>query len=317
MSEQSKDPHNTGHAIPQWLRDRFDTIERAVMCGNTAMSIFTEMRTKVQVYFEMQRSVERGQAGRKLHDALTRGAVARVNVEQPGNIEWLAHPAPADATELYTAPVRSEQEPSDIAVQVMQFQMKHPSSGETHIVEFTRAEVADGMEDTLYDKLGDLVCGCNGEADHECGDYIHDFDLLTAIPKAAAPVRAVRLPDGFMIAERSIWTEEQVQAATASVTLAKTIVGVSDRDLAMAAIDAAQCKAPDLTLEDLALLNAMPVYTEYVTTPAESVAGIAARQLGDQERWIEIRDLNALHHPDIGPHDYYPVGTKLRMPAKA
>ena len=58
-------------------------------------------------------------------------------------------------------------------------------------------------------------------------------------------------------------------------------------------------------------------YGSYVTTPGESVAGIAARQLGDQSRWIEIRDLNALEFPDMGPHDYYPVGTKLVMPKSA
>lgn len=55
-------------------------------------------------------------------------------------------------------------------------------------------------------------------------------------------------------------------------------------------------------------------YAEYVTTPAESVSGIAFRELRDPARWVEIRDLNALEHPEMGPHDYYPVGTKLRMP---
>lgn len=58
-----------------------------------------------------------------------------------------------------------------------------------------------------------------------------------------------------------------------------------------------------------------PAYGSYTTQPAEAVAGIALRQLGDESRWVQIRDLNAHAFPDIGPHDYYPVGTVLRMPA--
>lgn len=59
-----------------------------------------------------------------------------------------------------------------------------------------------------------------------------------------------------------------------------------------------------------------PAYGSYTTRPAEAVAGIALRQLGDESRWVEIRDLNAHAFPGIGPHDYYPVGTVLRMPAE-
>ena len=61
----------------------------------------------------------------------------------------------------------------------------------------------------------------------------------------------VSVPEGYMLVERSIWTEQQVEAATASITLMKGVPGTRDRDLAMAAIDAAQCKAPDITLADL------------------------------------------------------------------
>ena len=58
-------------------------------------------------------------------------------------------------------------------------------------------------------------------------------------------------------------------------------------------------------------------YSSYSTSPGESVAGIALRQLGDKSRWLEIRDLNAQAFPDMGPNDYYPVGTKLVMPQSA
>lgn len=52
----------------------------------------------------------------------------------------------------------------------------------------------------------------------------------------------------------------------------------------------------------------------YWTQPGESLMGIALRQLKDESRWTEIRDLNAASFPDMGPHDYYPVGTALHMP---
>lgn len=52
----------------------------------------------------------------------------------------------------------------------------------------------------------------------------------------------------------------------------------------------------------------------HTTHPGESVMGIAMRELKDEKRWKEIRDLNAEAHPNMGPHDYYPVGTVLAMP---
>ncbi|MFJ4055774.1 hypothetical protein ACIPZC_20295 [Pseudomonas sp. NPDC089743] len=61
----------------------------------------------------------------------------------------------------------------------------------------------------------------------------------------------VSVPEGFMLVERSIWTEQQVEAATACIARLKGVPGMRDCDLAMAAIDAAQCKAPDIALSDL------------------------------------------------------------------
>ncbi len=49
----------------------------------------------------------------------------------------------------------------------------------------------------------------------------------------------------------------------------------------------------------------------YVTQPGDSTMGIALRQLRDQARWTDIRDLNAEAFPEMGPHDYFPVGTLL------
>lgn len=71
---RSKQEAPVGHAIPQWLRDQFDAIELEVH-KQRAAGVFTQMRTKVQAYFEMQRSVERAKAGRQLYDAAVQGGV--------------------------------------------------------------------------------------------------------------------------------------------------------------------------------------------------------------------------------------------------
>ncbi|MEJ8837555.1 LysM peptidoglycan-binding domain-containing protein [Ramlibacter sp. AN1133] len=54
----------------------------------------------------------------------------------------------------------------------------------------------------------------------------------------------------------------------------------------------------------------------HITDSGESLCGIALRQLGDERRWTEIRDLNADRFPDMLGADYYPVGTVLRMPVQ-
>lgn len=55
---------------------------------------------------------------------------------------------------------------------------------------------------------------------------------------------------------------------------------------------------------------------DYVTNPGESLMGIAARQLGAASRWPEIQNINGALFPEMGPHDYYPVGTTLRLPGR-
>ena len=71
-----------------------------------------------------------------------------------------------------------------------------------------------------------------------------------------------------------------------------------------------------IMLEQFHRTHAAPLatYVDYVTQPAESLAGIACRQLNDERRWIEIRDINAHAFPDMAPHDYYPVGTRIKLP---
>lgn len=63
------------------------------------------------------------------------------------------------------------------------------------------------------------------------------------------------LPEGFMICERSIWTEQQVESAAKCITLLKDVPGMTARDLALAAMDAGQCNAPDINLADFPCLD--------------------------------------------------------------
>ncbi|MOA37551.1 hypothetical protein D3C78_1591530 [compost metagenome] len=67
-------------------------------------------------------------------------------------------------------------------------------------------------------------------------------------------------------------------------------------------------------LDEFARLNPSAQISTYTTRAGESLMGIALRQLKDESRWPEIRDLNADEFPDMGPHDYYPAGTVLKMP---
>jgi hypothetical protein len=82
---------------------------------------------------------------------------------------------------------------------------------------------------------------------------------------------------------------------------------------------------PDMVLfacEEIARLESMcktlttMEFTHYTTNPAESVAGIALRQLGDERLWVEIARLNSLKFPDVNANDYYPVGTMLVIPLR-
>ncbi|HAF94058.1 MAG TPA: hypothetical protein DCG67_20150, partial [Pseudomonas sp.] len=82
-------------------------------------------------------------------------------------------------------PAPTEHQP----VEVMRFQLKHPDTGDTRSVTLTRSEVADGMDDTIFEKLGDLICDCQpvGETnvvDCSCDDYIYEFELVNAAPIA-------------------------------------------------------------------------------------------------------------------------------------
>lgn len=75
----------------------------------------------------------------------------------------------------------ADQQPA--AVQFLRFLLKHPTSGEVREVMLTREQVAEHMEEQLYEALGDQICHCEpvGETnvvDCNCDDYFLDFELV-------------------------------------------------------------------------------------------------------------------------------------------
>lgn len=71
---------------------------------------------------------------------------------------------------------------------------------------------------------------------------------------------------------------------------------------------------PEDTFNELYQCDPLKNAPRYTTSAGESIAGIALRQLGTEDRWTEIRDLNEARFPGMQQHEYYPVGTVLLMP---
>ncbi len=73
--------------------------------------------------------------------------------------------------------------------------------------------------------------------------------------------------------------------------------------------------AVELAAQTTQAQHSVPAYVSYTTRPAESLAGIALRQLKEESRWVEIRDINAPAFPDMQSHSYYPAGTVIKLPS--
>ncbi|WP_354689532.1 hypothetical protein [Pseudomonas aeruginosa] len=69
----------------------------------------------------------------------------------------------------------------------------------------------------------------------------------------AAPVAQAQhsLPEGWMLVECGIWTQEQVDEMQKTVARFRNSEFVDNRALAMAVADAGQCKAPEISLAEL------------------------------------------------------------------
>lgn len=65
------------------------------------------------------------------------------------------------------------------------------------------------------------------------------------------------------------------------------------------------------------MTDAVKKPNKYTTMPGDSLAGIAHRELGDNSRWAEIRDLNSDAFPYMRSFEYYPVGSSIILPEAA
>ncbi|WP_330114117.1 hypothetical protein SA496_15730 [Pseudomonas sp. JS3066] len=175
-----------------------------------------------------------------------------------------------------------------------------------------RPKVSQDMQDAILDQMRQDGFSIDG-------DNAYKRDLLDCVVGALAFGKqgSTPPPEGHWLyrfweigdAER----KERDALAARLTAFGKPVAVVDEGDDGQWAVI-----LPDVSVKVGQQLYAAPIATEhhtYTTQPGESLAGIALRQLKDESRWVEIRDLNARPFPDMGPHDYYPVGTVLDMPA--
>lgn len=76
-------------------------------------------------------------------------------------------------------------------------------------------------------------------------------DALARIDSATPAQAQHSVPEGWMLVECGIWTQEQVDEMQKTVARFRNSEFVDDRALAMAVADAGQCKAPEISLAEL------------------------------------------------------------------
>lgn len=76
-------------------------------------------------------------------------------------------------------------------------------------------------------------------------------ELRVRADKAPVAEAQHSVPEGWMLVECGIWTQEQVDEMQKTVTRFRNSEFVDDRALAMAVADAGQCKAPEISLAEL------------------------------------------------------------------
>ncbi|MCV4065779.1 hypothetical protein OD781_35940, partial [Pseudomonas aeruginosa] len=127
---------------------------------------------------------------------------------------------------------------------------------EAKLVELEKQEPnVSAMARILSDRTATV---CNVDADDHWQLYgdeiIADVNaMMEAHPYYADPVAQAQhsVPEGWMLVECGIWTQEQVDEMQKTVTRFRNSEFVDDRALAMAVADAGQCKAPEISLAEL------------------------------------------------------------------
>ncbi|HHG4387682.1 TPA: hypothetical protein ACPWFU_000939 [Pseudomonas aeruginosa] len=95
---------------------------------------------------------------------------------------------------------------------------------------------------SALDEIKDVFQQIDWDAENELAE------LLAAAPGNSAQHS---VPEGWMLVECGIWTQEQVDEMQKTVARFRNSEFVDDRALAMAVADAGQCKAPEISLAEL------------------------------------------------------------------
>ncbi|WP_404936509.1 hypothetical protein [Pseudomonas aeruginosa] len=120
------------------------------------------------------------------------------------------------------------------------------------------AKVADEKVVAQAQQLHDLDKQCRDDVARALGlrpsqergfAWSHLLASIKSCVKAAEAQHSV--PEGWMLVECGIWTQEQVDEMQKTVARFRSSEFVDDRALAMAVADAGQCKAPEISLADL------------------------------------------------------------------
>ncbi|WCI34319.1 hypothetical protein [Pseudomonas aeruginosa] len=95
-----------------------------------------------------------------------------------------------------------------------------------------------------YENIIGMRKKIDAQADHIRRLEIRIHELRTAQAQHS-------VPEGWMLVECGIWTQEQVDEMQKTVARFRSSEFVDDRALAMAVADAGQCKAPEISLAEL------------------------------------------------------------------
>lgn len=109
------------------------------------------------------------------------------------------------------------------------------------------ADAYDDSEDDDHEPYTDM--GCDDRLRLTLGQHRAGRIALEGRTPQAQAQHSV--PEGWMLVECGIWTQEQVDEMQKTVTRFRNSEFVDDRALAMAVADAGQCKAPEISLAEL------------------------------------------------------------------
>ncbi|HCF7385830.1 TPA: hypothetical protein NIJ97_002009 [Pseudomonas aeruginosa] len=175
--------------------------------------------------------------------------------EMFNRVEQERDAANARLHEVVTACATAEQERDAALARVAELELKLDQSdyaydNDRHHMRGMAKQAAEAIQVFTGHDSGANLAHRYGEKWWEHLDELRD--ALLAFAKNAPPAQAQHsVPEGWMLVECGIWTQEQVDEMQKTVARFRNSEFVDDRALAMAVADAGQCKAPEISLAEL------------------------------------------------------------------